>query len=396
MTHSSQYDDKINQRKNQIVSFLRTVPYSTLENLLKNGNIIKNRKYMKQYLDELISEKKVIFVEELKGYAVFDNISEDILEQHRAIHLPLLLMRMIKHNHTISPNGKFIPPKIYPKTINIITKLEYFNQQYVWWTVRQKILKFELALIEREIFALAEKTVKKNHSMHLFNDFTESLMDIVKSFDDPQSWKKKDYLMLLMERRYRGDLIYLNDISSGARPIVELLPLILERTIHGLKSASKDHLKLRKTSDRKHGFDFKKFIPDKKGDYVTLEREKNELLQRMYDSRKYPKTLRGTKKLLDKYFHVGDRVNLKAVEDNVSAYFQRPFYSIEYNSVELDIVDFIRSISIAVETFESGDRTKPKKEVLQDLKHFLITIDHLDDDECEQVFGKPIGKEGMF
>lgn len=396
MTHSSQYENKVNQHKTAIISFLRTVPYSTLENMIRNGNIMKNRKYMKQYLDELISARKITFVEELKGYAVFDDINKNIWENHRIVHLPLALMNLIKHNATLSPNGKFIPPKIYPKTINTITKLEYFNQQYVWWVVHQKILKSELALIDREIHDVTERTVKKNHSMHLFNDFTQSLIDYVTSYDDPQSWKKKDYLMLLMERRYRGDLIYLNDITTGARPIIELLPLILERTIHGLKSVSKDHLKLRRMSDKKHGFDFKKFIPDKRGDYVTLEREKNELLQRMYDSRKYPKTLSGTKKLLDKYFHVGDRVNPKAVEDQVFAYFQRPLYSIEHNSVELDVIDMLWSISIAVETFESKNHDKPQKEILNDLKHFLITIDHLNDDECEQVFGKPIGNEGTF
>ena len=396
MKHSSQFDNKVNQRKNQIVSFLRTVPYSTMENMLRNGNIIKNRKYMKQYLDELISEKKIIYVKELKGYAVLVGINEEIREKHRATHLPLILKRLIRRNPIISPNGKFIPPTHYPKTKNTITMLDYFHQYYIWWNIRQNILKTELTLIDREIQDYSEQIKKKNLSLHIFNDFTRAMIDIVKELDDPDAFQEKNYLMFLMERRYRGDLIYLNDIASGARPPTELLPLILERTIHGLKSASKDHLKLRQTSKNKHGFDFKKFTPDKKGDYVKLEKEKNELLQRLYDSRTFPKTLLGSKRLLDKYFHNHDRVNLKAVEDKVFAYFQRPIHSIEYDSVELDIVDFIRSISIAVDAFESGNHFKSKEENLQDMKHFLTAIDHLDDDECEHVFGKPIGKEGTF
>ena len=318
MPHSESYIKKKETLKKKIIEFMQDKPLCKMQDFRESG-IIKNRKYLIAYLDELVSENKIRFIEELEKYGLVETPVK--INQWYSLELtPILLEDMFKRFKEICPDGKAIQnidcqKASEPNEISLKSVLEIL---YCFSKLRKNILQTEIEIIQ-----------SSNDSKLMIEWYKKVYLDMLINVIMHLKYIKQNSGLILLSRLSRLTLQYSNSIwfdelylynyKHGAYSFGDILKILDAYIKDGIKDASAVHLILSNVSR-------------KRGIRIT-DKEIQESQQSL--TTKFPKHLRKTKDLLSRILDSNGIIDHDKFVRMHYAYLGKPFVTLTKNEMKL-------------------------------------------------------------
>ena len=342
MTHSDSYIQKKEELKKNLIEFMQDKPLCKMQDFRESG-IIKNRKYLIAYLDELISENKIWFNEELGKYGLV-KIPVKISLWYFSELIPIALEKKFKSFKEICPDGKTIQNIDCQKTseINDISLKSVLEKLYCYSKLRKSILQAEI-----------ENIKSSNDSKLAIDWYNKVYQNILTDIFEHLKYIQENTGSVLLSRLSRltiqyadllwNDDLYMHNYKSGAYTFSDILKILDVYLKDGIKDASAIHLILSNTSR-------------KRGTKIT-NKEIQESRQSL--TTKFPKHLRKTKDLLSRILDSNGQIDHDNFVRMYLAYVGKPLADISGNEMKLvyklvdnDTVETIKTLQIPVKEGE--------------------------------------------
>ena len=318
MTHSDSYIKKKEELKKKIIEFMQDKPLCKMQDFRESG-IIKNRKYLIVYLDELISENKIWFNEEFGKYGLVE-IPVKISHWYFSELIPISLEDKFKSFNEICPDGQIIQNIDCQKVSELdeISLKSVLQRLYCFSKLRKSILQAEIEIIK-----------SSNDSKLAIDWYNKVYLDILTDIFKHLEFIKQNSGLTLLSRLSRltlqysnfiwSDELYLYNYKHGAYSFGDILKILDAYIKDGIKDASAVHLILSNVS-RKRGIR----ITDKE-----IQESRQSL------TTKFPKHLRKTKDLLSRILDSNGIIDHDKFVRMHDAYLGKPFSHISNNEMKL-------------------------------------------------------------
>lgn len=314
MVKSDSFQKKISRKKARIRLFIQENPLCTFAQILKNGKIGKNKKYLKIYLDELIKAKAVTQVPFQDKYFV-SPVPEDRRYEVLLVLLDVLIDDAIGNNSEVHENRLFksvygtknVEWRYFEKTENHPLPERVLAKYYILWILKLGIFHTDFKKVtypDNKIW----KRIKDNGDRLL--DFGKELESFLSTYNPRLPSEDLKKLEKEVDMQYELDIIYANKLFYHTRPLHEIIRIAVEDLILGTKEATKAHLELRRTSKYKHGDlpedKYRKDLDKKLRNLQSKSKIKKQITQfeNRYlklikiEPRKYPRKMTNTKILI--------------------------------------------------------------------------------------------------
>ena len=262
--------------KKKIISYIRKHPFAKFSAIIQNAGATKNHNSLKKYLKELVVEDSIKYIEYYDAYLVLPVRKRDIRSAMFALVTPMILEGIHKldidtRKELIKIDNNFDTRKFDIKSTAI--KKRVLFKFYKLFHLKKSLLETEFRIIyetnrvkKKELYMAIDDMINFGER---FRNFLDEYEKITK--------KKLHKIERELNQEYAREMEYALKIWKSKRNMNEIMALAITEQIKDTKEASKVHLEVRRQSKRRE-------------------------IEEIDSSRKYPKKLTSTNRMISKLF----------------------------------------------------------------------------------------------
>lgn len=330
------------EAKKKIISYIRNHPFAKFSDIRQNAGATKNHNSLKEYLKELVSEDEIKYIKYYDAYLILPDNDNDRRSAMFVLVTPMILQGINRLDVDTRKELVKIDLNFDTREFDIesdSTKKRALFKFYKLFHLKKSLLETECKIIDET------NRVKKKELVMAIDDmirFGERFSDFLGEYDDITEEKLHE-IERELNHDYAGEMEYALKMWKSKRNMSEIMALAITEQIKDTKEASKVHLEVRRQSKRRE-------------------------IEEIDSSRKYPKKLTSTNRMISRLFNEKGMEGKIPDIDEIILGYQSELGRQGVNGITTEVMN-IFAIAYALRSFlndekrNSAEDKKIKKEI---------------------------------